>query len=139
MRVGRGPLQFLLAELGFNVVNIDMTLTQVPKAYRRRYATRLQRLGGCTPTGYEASIHAASQGRFLYGLKTAIARVPLYQGWKARKYGRTHDRWRARAGLLDKQVGKIEWVPGNLCGLPEIVSGSIDAVVSLSALEHILR
>ena len=133
----RRPLQFLLAELGFNVVNIDMTLTEVPKAYRRRYGTRLQRLGSCKPTGYEAYIHAASQGRFLYRLKTAIARAPLYQRWKAWKYEQAHDRWRMRAGILDRQVGTIKWVRGNLCGLPEIASDTFDAVVSLSALEHI--
>jgi ubiquinone/menaquinone biosynthesis C-methylase UbiE len=34
-------------------------------------------------------------------------------------------------------LGRIKWVTGNICHLPEIKSGDFDAVISLSSLEHI--
>ena len=44
---------------------------------------------------------------------------------------------RLRAEGRRQSVGKIEWIAGNLCDLRDIPTDTFDAVVSLSALEHI--
>lgn len=134
---GTGPLQFLLAELGFDVVNVDMTLTEAPKAYRRRYGIRLKRLDSHRSTAYGAYIRSAFRRSLLDRTKNMIRQNSFYQSWKSMKYDHVHDNWRTRAGLAGERRGKIEWVQGNLCRLPEIASQTFDAVVSLSALEHI--
>jgi ubiquinone/menaquinone biosynthesis C-methylase UbiE len=46
------------------------------------------------------------------------------------------DRWR-RLQNEAKPVGTIQWIVGNLASMPEIADASFDAVVSLSALEHV--
>ena len=46
-------------------------------------------------------------------------------------------RSRVDADARDPSLGTIEWIVGNLCDLREIPAGTFDAVVSLSALEHI--
>src|SRR5262245_45755021 len=41
---GSGALQFLLAELGHHVTNLDLHFSELPLRFRRRYATSLRRL-----------------------------------------------------------------------------------------------
>ncbi len=60
-----------------------------------------------------------------------------YKLWSIRYYTRMHERWRQKHGLLNQKIGKLRWITGNLCYLPEIEKNTYDAVVSLSALEHI--
>jgi ubiquinone/menaquinone biosynthesis C-methylase UbiE len=53
-------------------------------------------------------------------------------------YTRRITRWRARAlGRSPAKPGTITWKVGDLCRIPEIPDGYFDAVVSLSAIEHI--
>ena len=39
---GRGPAQFLLAELGFNVTNLDLVLSEPALRLQKRYRMKLQ-------------------------------------------------------------------------------------------------
>ena len=48
-----------------------------------------------------------------------------------------HDAWRQTVALSGTPIANIDLVVGNLSALLELESGQFDAVVSLSALEHI--
>lgn len=133
---GGGPLQFLLAELGFDVVNIDMTLQTPSLALKRRYSTTFERLPSFQPTDYKNHLDTL-RGQSGWSLKNLIRNNPLVQNYLAGQYIRRHSSWRKMTGLGDSPVGNIQWIVGNLCRMPEIKTGSFDAVVSLSALEHI--
>ena len=52
-------------------------------------------------------------------------------------YSLSHDRWRSSVNLSDTPLGSVQWCVRNLCHTPKISSGDFDAVVSLSAWEHI--
>jgi 2-polyprenyl-3-methyl-5-hydroxy-6-metoxy-1,4-benzoquinol methylase len=135
---GNGPLQFLLAELGHHVVNMDLHFPELPASYRRRYGTRLRHLPSHTSTDYVALLAPNTRAE---RLKAMIKRTALYRTWRGwsegQQYAARHDAWRARHGLAHRDVGRIEWVRANLCAAPEMQSNSFDAVVSLSALEHV--
>jgi SAM-dependent methyltransferase len=130
---GRGPIQFLLAEMGFDVTNVDLLHPRPPVAYRSRYGTRLRQLGSYTPTSYRRFLLAFAGQRGAKGIVKAVAKFALagaIETIMAR-------RWRTKVALRTTHPGRIEWVTGNLCSMPEIPSQSFDAIVSLSALEHI--
>lgn len=135
---GSGPVQFLLAEMGFNITNIDMVLSAPPLAYSRRYQTKLEVLPSYAPTSYKELINSSSKSSFIVSnLKKLLQQNPVYQVLKAKKYQTSHNKWRTAVGLSEQPIGTIEWYVGNLCHLPEFASGSFDAIVSLSSLEHI--
>jgi len=135
-----GPLQYLLAELGFDVVNVDLFFSEVPLACRRRYRTRVRRLASYVPTDYLSLL--APRGA-VSAAKQLMKRTPLYWLLRGREQVRTydarHDEFRRRHGLAMQPVGTLDWVQGNLCAMPEFAPGSFGAVVSLSALEHVPR
>ncbi len=133
---GGGPLQFLLAEMGFNVVNIDVSLAKVPDWSRLRYSTRLRQLASYQPAEYEAHLARQSRG-FRQCLRDAITDAAIYRRWDARRKNRWANQWRLQEGFHDNTIGAIEWVRGNLCNIPEIEDNSFDALVSLSAIEHL--
>ncbi len=134
---GNGPLQFLLAEMGFNIVNIDLLLSKPQVGYRIRYGCKFQRLTSYTSTTYS---------RFLSPLKDKPLKTYLIQ--KALRYlrnilklpplsyFRSCRQWRNRYNFRSR-IGNIQWLSGNLCFMPELGSSTFDGVVSLSALEHI--
>lgn len=128
---GGGPLQFLLAELGFHVTNIDMVLPEPLPVHVERYGLTRRQLSHFTETSYAGYIRRVSR----FGGWPLLKRV--IRALRAMSYATRHDRWRSDAGLRDVRIGRIEWIAGNLCDLREIPAGSFDAVVSLSALEHI--
>jgi hypothetical protein len=49
---GTGPLQFLLAEMGFNVTNVDLALKLCPPKYQQRYGTSITYLEDSPKTEY---------------------------------------------------------------------------------------
>lgn len=128
---GGGPLQFLLAELGFHVTNIDMVLPKPQSVHVERYGLTRRQLSRFTETSYAGHLRRFSR----FGVWPLLRRITRVL--RAMSYAPRHDRWRSAAGLHDVPVGRIEWIAGNLCDLSEIPAGSFDAVVSLSALEHI--
>lgn len=123
---GAGPAQFLLAEMGFDVVNVDLVHTLPRAPWRRRYGVSLERLPSHATTAYVDHLRAT------YG-RAGTARWRLLGDLRARwRVGR----WRAAAGLRPTP-GTLRLVEGNLCAMPELADHSFDAVVSLSALEHV--
>jgi hypothetical protein len=67
-------------------------------------------------------------------IKARLKRIYRATRAKLRRPGRRDSACRESA---QPAVGTIEWIVGNLCDLREIPPGTFDAVVSLSALEHI--
>ena len=128
---GSGPLQFLLAELGFHVTNIDMVLPDPATAHEERYRLTRRRLVHVTETGYAGHLR-----RFMFPDATSRLKR-IYRATRAMLRRARGGRSRLDAGARDPSVGTIEWIVGNLCDLREIPEGTFDAVVSLSALEHI--
>lgn len=135
---GRGPAQFLLAEMGFDVTNIDLFHTQPDYAFLSRYGTKKTTLDSYVGTRYVE--HIKGFGRYRQQFKRVIKAVkesPLLRESTASAYANKHEKWRKLKGFSERKVGSINWLAGNLCNVPEIEAGSFDAVVSLSALEHI--
>ncbi len=133
---GGGPLQFLLAELGMNVTNIDMVLREPPITLQKRYKTTLKTLPSLVQTSYSEHISNPRNSQTGY-LKSFIRGTKLAKMRMIRRYSNKHDRWRSSWMSNEVAVGKINWIAGNLCSMPEIPKRTFDAVVSLSALEHI--
>jgi 2-polyprenyl-3-methyl-5-hydroxy-6-metoxy-1,4-benzoquinol methylase len=132
-----GPVQFLMAELGFHVTNIDLNLNNPAFAYQKRYQSIYEVLPSFQNTGY---------GTFLAGINNKEQRLaPLikmvkklmpYKLLSAGRYAIRHEKWKKAINLSNK-TGTVNWFRGNLCGIPEVPDNTFDAVVSLSALEHI--
>jgi SAM-dependent methyltransferase len=132
----RGISQFLLAEMGFSVVNIDMLLLKPYPIYRERYNTKLECLPSFKPTGY-AKFWSSDFGSPVRTIKHSIKMFIRQLKLNKAKYHSSHERWRKEHGHANQPVGNIQWVIGNLCKMPEIPADSFDAIVSLSSLEHI--
>jgi len=137
---GTGPLQFLLAELGFNITNIDMALKQPLPSLADRYKTTLKQLTTSDTSEYLDFLNCKQRDRQYFGLRRIVRKVK--KGIQENHlsilfYHFRHDRWRRRFGLSSTQAGSIQWAAGNLCDISAIPSNYFDAVVSLSALEHI--
>lgn len=137
---GQGPVQFLLAEMGFNVTNVDLVLVDLPAKYRHRYKTDLETLPSFEPSSYESFLSNKKSDtltRAKVKFKKLIKTAPAYSNWSSNKYSTLHDNWRSSTSLLNTSIGSIKWYRGNLCKMPEIPCNYFDAVVSLSAWEHI--
>jgi SAM-dependent methyltransferase len=133
-----GPIQFLLAELGFDVTNIDLNLPSPAAAVQDRYQIIRQTLPSFTPTTYNTLLETSTTPRqSLTAVKAWLKKSWVYRTVSTRRYAQQHDQWRADVGLADISLGKIQWLVGNLCDIPEIPTASFDAIVSLSSLEHI--
>ena len=134
---GRGPTQFLLAELGFNVSNLDLVLNEPAPIIRERYRMTFEAAASCQTTTYvDYLTRHTMKHRMLKILKSIADNSNLYQYTLARKYRKLHDRWRTDSGTTH-DVGSLTWMRANLCNVPEVESNTFDAVISLSALEHI--
>ncbi len=129
---GQGPLQFLLAEMGFNVTNIDMALTDyVPKPYRKRYQLDFRQLPSFVASEYLDLLQP--KGNFK---NKNIVKIWI-KDWRHRKFISGCNTWRVQTNHDQYPLGEIHWLKGNLCNIPELTQGSFGAVVSVSALEHI--
>jgi len=136
---GGGSVQFLMAELGFNVTNIDLNLNNPGFVYQKRYQCTYEALPSFENTNYKAFLNR-SDNKEQY-LKTAIKNMIKqsmpYKWWSAKRYIEKHERWRKVAPLTTDRTGRLKWLKGNLCNIPEVPEHAFDAVVSLSAIEHI--
>ncbi|MFC1797252.1 methyltransferase domain-containing protein [Pseudomonadota bacterium] len=134
---GHGPTQFLLAELGFNVTNLDLVLREPAPRVQKRYRMTIETSGSYQETTYVDHLTRNSKKRHvLRKLREVIYYSSLYQDLSSKKYRKVHDQWRKDSGIAS-EVGRLAWMRANLCDVPEIAASSFDAVVSLSALEHI--
>jgi 2-polyprenyl-3-methyl-5-hydroxy-6-metoxy-1,4-benzoquinol methylase len=134
---GLGPTQFLLAEMGMNVVNIDL-LHQGNFYYAQRYKLESKQLSSYVKSEYVAHLHSTVTHKAdLASLREPIINNMVTNKLRLKYYEHMHESWKRMVGYSDRCVGKITRLSGNLCGLPEIHDSKYDAVVSLSALEHI--
>lgn len=139
---GFGPIQFLLAELGFSVTNIDMQLTPPPPYSLDRYRTTFDVLDSFTTSDYMEHLNTVNatgdiretvKKSFLYRILKTIFYRFTYEGI----YMQNHNKWRKSLSNPQLPVGNIKWLRGNLCNIPEIPNGYFNAIVSLSSIEHI--
>lgn len=134
---GSGPTQFLLAEMGFDVVNIDLNPAVATPRLRSRYGATENTLTGWAEneyvrhllSGYSAPVGRSGPRRFLQS--------PLLQPLHHALLAKRLDGWRKRHGWAERPVGKLSLTKGDICRLDDMPSGHFDAVVSLSSLEHI--
>ena len=134
---GSGPTQFLLAELGFNVTNIDLFHREPSAPMRKRYGMEVRSLPSFSPTMYSDQVENWGGWSALGRLKRRIGSTRLVKDIRGALSGRRHDIWRVIAGLEGAEIGKLTLLRGNLRSVPEVASNSFDAVVSLSSLEHV--
>jgi len=116
---------------------LDLFLSEPAPHLKKRYQMELVAYDSYQSTEYIA--HLAGKLTSLKGLrnlKNLIVDSRFYQHTSARRYCWTHEQWRKNNGV-ENEVGRLDWRRGNLCNVPEIPANSFDAVVSLSALEHI--
>jgi SAM-dependent methyltransferase len=135
---GRGPAQFLLAEMGFDITNIDLVHSRPDYAHVKRYGLTRTALDSRVQTRYTG--HILSFGRYRQYLKQArraVMESRVLRETTAASYAARHDTWRIGNGFDRGSVGRIKWLVGNLCKVPEVAPATFDAVVSLSSLEHV--
>ena len=136
---GGGPVQFLMAELGFDVTNIDLNLNKPGFVYQKRYQCAYEVLPSFEKTTYKTFLDESNKKQ--YYLKTTVKNIIKqsmpYKWWSAKRYIGKHERWRKVNKLETSTIGQLKWVKGNLCNMPEVSENTFDAVVSLSAVEHI--
>lgn len=134
---GGGPTQFLLLEMGFDVTNIDLRLPGLRAPYVWRYQAKRFQLASHQPTSYSEHLSHRLTPSKARVWQRMLGTWPIRRVRNAR-YGPTHDGWRRRARIVGSTApGRLQWIVGNLCDMPEIADASFDAVVSLSAFEHI--
>ena len=135
---GTGPLQFLLAEMGFNITNIDLNLSIPPKIFQKRYSTEFHLLPSFRKTKYKDFLNKSQHQKGLFRLfvKKIKQKIDIYRWIPFNQSAAKRESWRKKYGF-EKKIGEIKWLGGNICHAPEIQNDSFDAVVSLSALEHI--
>lgn len=123
---GGGPAQFLLAEMGFQVTNVDLRHSLPAENWRQRYGVTFERL-----PSYEASTYVDH-------LQATYGTVPAPQpsGAMARLKARWRRTWPAQ-GMFGGRLGTVHLVEGNMCAVPELPDHGFAAVVSLSSVEHI--
>lgn len=134
---GSGPTQFLLAELGFKVTNVDLFLKKPPPCIQKRYNLKFETVESYQKTTYvdHLSNNTHKQG-IRHKLRSIVGSSSLYQYITSMRYQQKHERWR-KSNKLSNKIETLSWTQANLCNVPEIATDSFDAVVSLSALEHI--
>jgi SAM-dependent methyltransferase len=135
---GRGPAQYMLAEMGFDVMNIDLHLAPPAYSARERYGSQLTRLASFADDPYVRNLEAQyTRRKPAHRLRQLIKASLPWRFAELHWYTKRHEDWRRLAGQSLHPVGKIALVQADLCAMPDIESGTFDAVVSLSALEHI--
>jgi SAM-dependent methyltransferase len=135
---GSGPTQFLLSEMGMDVVNVDLFQPMTLNYNASRYGLAVKRLDSYEETDYVVHLSSiALKRRSLSRLWQSLVNFPFVRHFRQCQYQHRHDNWRRLAGFSSRPVGRLTRLAGNLCFMPEIHDGSFDAVVSLSALEHV--
>lgn len=133
---GKGPLQFLLTEMGHHITNIDLSLSKPEMA---PYTGRDQMTYRIFPSFRNSNyLDFISREKTLSSaIKNLIKISFFYKIWSARRYAILQEKWKDQTLLKNTRIGHLNWIKGNLCNMPEIPDNYFDAIVSLSALEHI--
>jgi hypothetical protein len=73
--MGTDPLQSLLAEMGFNITNVDMVLKPSPPSVRDRYQTVLNQVPESDTSEYMDFLNCKQRSRQFFGLKRIIKKL----------------------------------------------------------------
>ena len=124
---GSGPLQFLLAASGYDVVSVDL----VARKFGRTYSTFFKTIDSQTTT-----IETAYSSR-LTGKPTrrSLSRILNGVAWRVRRAAATLRRETISALRGRSEYGEIELVVADVTR--DFSVPKTDAIVSVSALEHI--
>lgn len=121
---GTGILQWYLAEKGAEVISVDrMSRAALPLRFRRRYRT----------AGVRTEDLLSAGSAFMGGFSREV-QGPLPRRVAARLAGQTRDLLGYLGGTA--AVGQVRIYNQDLAALPDIPVGWVDAVASISALEH---
>jgi ubiquinone/menaquinone biosynthesis C-methylase UbiE len=136
---GKGLLQFALAEKGFNVISVDFSKRRLQIPILASYRTEFKK-GDLSTGEYLDHMTAKDSGEHpLSSRQMLIFRSALY---KVRRFlsalihlpiflfkrrGERHE------------IGRIVFYQSNILHMPDIKDASIDALVSLSAIEHMKK
>lgn len=130
---GHGMLQYLLAERGYNVISVDYSPRRIPRIPSRLYDIEL--MGDLGVVGRdEYSEHIA---------RLNLARAKL----KQLRYRIQRDKFTPLRLLymlllraLGRRIpGRIHFYHADMMNMGELKDGSVNAVVSVSAMEHMHR
>jgi hypothetical protein len=135
-------LQFLLAASGYNVLSVDFAERKAPLAARWIFEVREEECAAPSPAGpanpyrnfikhNRGGLDARKAARWLGApLKTARA--------ASRKALRLIDPDLLGEAFSSRKrsYGKVRYIKGDFTDLKKIESGSVDCIVSVSALEH---
>ena len=141
---GSGLLQFILSELGYNVISVDFVDRGIPVENKERYGRIIHYLNGRKKTfdnRYTRHLNAAYAGG---GIMSRLKRL-------LRREGENND----PVAVIEKNRFVPKGLPGSLlegeatenCGriflytcdlkdMPQLPDGFVDGIVSVSALEH---
>jgi SAM-dependent methyltransferase len=134
---GSGPAQFLLAEMGFNLTNIDLAVESIPPKIANRYRCTYRELPSFKKTTYTDHLKQIRKADITTHLKNRAKKLKLARYLQRTHYEYRHNSWKKGTRFSTICPGNIEYVRGNLHSIPEIEDDTFDAVISLSALEHI--
>ena len=88
---GGGPVQFLLAELGFDVTNVDLSLTEPNVSFKKRYRITYNTLPSFKSTSYEDFLKENRNISFgQRAVKDMIKKSWFYELWSAKRYEKKH-------------------------------------------------
>lgn len=133
---GVGAAQFMLAELGFDVTNVDLYQGEPAAWIKKRYDIKPRLLPSFERTDYSNHIESLHGTGTIASIRNRLRTAPALAPITGFRHLRRHNGWRRKVGLGDKAVGQITWLRGNLAAIPELEDQSFDALVSLSAVEH---
>lgn len=122
-----GVLQFLLADMGCNVVNVDPFLHQVPLYYRVIY--RVAIISDLQKNKSSYSEHLTNN--------FFVSKKNIRHYFSLLYHLTTHFFGKLIIGRLFTFTGSVKWVSKDVCNLEEDFFKDFDAVFSLSAIEHI--
>lgn len=127
---GQGMLQYLLAERGYNVVSVDYTPRGIPRLYARLFDFEL--MGDLDEVGRdEYSQHITSMNKLGAKLKQLPHRI------RHRKFSPIRTVSMAARRMLGwRKPGRIQIYHADMMDMRALPDGSVDAVVSVSAIEH---
>ena len=142
---GTGLLQFLLAELGYNVISVDFANRQFSKPLRERYGSVIHYLNDQSITydntytrHLEQTYKVASTGKHTRGTFPADARAAVNMIERLCRAATQSPNLSTEILCDDvkRYCGRIFVYKSDLRQMTLLPDGLVDAVVSVSALEH---
>lgn len=124
---GGGALQFLLAEMGYNVLSVDLAPRRLPRRARLAFSMRLEEHIAGSDDPYVAHLAAVA---------TRSWPLSFDHLWRRARTVIPFAIYAAKTRFSGRARGTITYCRADLADLGRIPTGHVDAVVSVSAVEH---